>query len=70
MNLSRKMIAVIAMIALFAAITGVCLYQINYPDSEVTKLTWQRTGGFIGINEKLVIESGDSGTAQTTRRPG
>ena len=31
-------------------------YQVSTPTREITELTWQRTGGFIGLSGELVIQ--------------
>lgn len=59
MNLYRKIIITAAVIIFFAVATGVYLFQIN-PPKEITRLTWERTGGFMGLNEELVINSNGS----------
>lgn len=58
MNLGLKMVIVV--IVVFVAVSGFYLFQVGTPKVEVTKLTWQRIGGFAGINEELVIKSDGS----------
>jgi len=67
MNPGRKMAIVAVVIAVVVATLGFYLYQFRSPKGEVTKLTWQRTGGFIGLNEELVIESDGSASYSSNR---
>jgi len=38
-------------------ITGVFLVQITIPENNDIKIKWERNGGFIGLDEDLIIES-------------
>jgi len=57
----RKMAFVAIVVIIVAASLG--FYFLQYGGiwgGRVTKITWQRTGGFMGINEALMIESDGS----------
>jgi hypothetical protein len=58
MNQSSK-IAIIALVVVVASLSGVYLLQLGTSE-EVTDIIWQRTGGFIGLNEEMVIAADGS----------
>ena len=69
LNPSRKIAIVAVVIVVVVVASGFYLFQFGSPEGEVTKLTWQRTGGFIGLNEELVIES-DGSASYTSNQSG
>ncbi|MCW3975391.1 MAG: hypothetical protein O2U61_00515 [Candidatus Bathyarchaeota archaeon] len=60
MSLNRRMAIATISIAILLAISALYIHQFTSQEGEITKLTWNRSGGFIGLNEKLTIESDGS----------
>lgn len=62
MRFNRRSVMVAIVVVVFLATSALCIHQFTSQEGEITKLTWNRSDGFIGLNEKLTIESDGSAT--------
>lgn len=56
MSLNRRMVMVAIVIVVFLVISVLYIHQFSPLEGEVTKLTWNRSGGFMGVNEELTLK--------------
>ncbi len=56
MSLNRKMVMMGIFIIIFLATSALYFNQFAPIEGEIIKLTWNRSGGFVGLNEKLTIK--------------
>lgn len=62
MQSRKKLLSAIALVCVVIGVIGVswaCIEAIK-PKVQETELIWERTGGFIGLREKMVVEANGS----------